>query len=156
MPDGSNSNLAEVSGDLYLRGRSVICPALFCPDIRRERLLHTARDVLPFIKQEHFDMTEWKCGSVCCAFGAEADTKYAHERGLRLVYAKRIFSMQESNAIPVLVEGEETYDRIWAAMQYYGITENVADWLFGPEWYQLPTTTAIVIHRIEEVLEANS
>lgn len=89
--------------------------------MNRERLEHTARKVLPFLDPKKFYMGTWRdkrrCGTVCCAFGAEALSPYGQQQGL---------SWGNGMATPYF----NGYSEVSAAMYYYEIDYETACWLF--------------------------
>jgi hypothetical protein len=122
--------------------------------MNRKRLMHTAREVLPYIKPEKFCMGTWKCQTAACAFGHECMTVEARKAGLRLVHEG------DGDYCPTLGEAEG----MKAAAAYYDISEEDACWLFDPYSYRIPpwgvgecVTTeeidpAMVVIRIETLL----
>lgn len=116
-----------------------------------------------------FDMSRWisqrrNCGTAACALGHAALDPWMQEQGLHLVIGlRRISTVEQYNAwakecpvdaafmtLPVfgLASG---YD---AAIDFFGITDAAASYLFDPSWYpgadDIPL--AAVIARVDEVI----
>jgi len=114
--------------------------------MNRHRLEHTAREVLPFVEPERFDMTEWQCGSTACAFGHECLSPFGKENGLRLV-------MSAPGWFRPTFDNEDGYK---AVVAYYEISQTEARWIFSRLQYESPNPRpAEVAERIESLLACN-
>ncbi len=92
--------------------------------MNRKRLMHTAREVLPFVEPEKLQMSSWVCGTSACAFGHECLSEAGRKAGLRLV-----------SVGPYREPAFRGHNNIHAAASYYGIDLDTALWLFSPEAY---------------------
>lgn len=118
--------------------------------MNRERLEHTAREVLPYVKDEDFRMAVWACQTAACAFGSEALSKYGRKNGLCVM---RSASPHERGEVWL---GD--LNGLAAVESYYGIDKTTAFWIVDPNaydelgWDSDQITPAMVAERIESLL----
>ena len=112
--------------------------------MNKERLLRLARDILPNVPEENFDLGTWKCGTSACAVGWAAADPQFNEEGFKL--DKQSKGPLASFIFMPWYEGLGG----WSAVEkFFGIDFDQAQNLFSDEAYG-SATKAHVIQRIEE------
>lgn len=115
-------------------------------------------------KHKHFDIAEWacnvsergeaKCGTVACALGWEATTRYAHTRGLEL---RVLHTMVLDRSAEVIYEDEDgrLVGGMSAAASYFDIEFDTACLLFDCAYTsdERDTTPMNVIDRVSYLLK---
>ena len=116
--------------------------------MNKERLLRLARDILPNVPEENFDLGMWKCGTSACAVGWAACDPQFNKEGFRL---------QEFSNHRFQPYYEISECRSWEAVErFFELRNKDAEYLFSGEAYRSAAycywsaTKKQVIERIEE------
>ncbi len=137
--------------------------------MNRKNVLHIISTLEKVIERDkkdrghsHFDMGHWvqwegkpgeiTCGTTACALGWEATTRYANKRGLRL---------DDREGYSSEVDFEDPEDACHyafgsaAGAEYLNIDNQIANWLFLPEYYSggVNTKPKHVIKRLQRLLK---
>ena len=114
--------------------------------MNRRRLEHTAREVLPYLHDDEFEMSVWACQTAACAFGSEALSKYGKENGLTVKRTK------DPNEFAGFIRYRGKIGCTAAAL-YYDISGADASWLFAAWSYTAEIVTPVMVaERIESLL----
>jgi len=120
------------------------------------RLAELVDVVLPQIKDEEFDLTVYKCGTVACAVGHACFHPPFQEAGLALSYYDVGYTPYPmvQGSTGVMFQGSTG---VGAVMKFFNLTEEEVDRLFFPHTYpdQVKTTKGEVMQRIRELLATN-
>lgn len=129
----------------------------------RDRLEYLAREILPYVDEEHFNMSEWagdcpnSCGTAACAAGHHALSANGHKQGFKMYIARN--SLGEIYDSFIMYKNHEGID---ACVLFYDISKDDAFELFDPGCYWGPEReggnipAAVVAARIESLLAAES
>jgi len=112
------------------------------------RLAELVDVVLPQIKDEEFDLTAYKCGTVACAVGHACFHPPFQEAGLALSYYDVGYTPYP------MFQGSTG---VKAVKEFFNLTEKEVDRLFFPDTYpdQVKTTKGEVMQRIRKLLATN-
>ena len=108
--------------------------------MRTDRLKYLAREILPYVKPEKFDMGIWKCRTAACAFGYMCVSPRGQRDGLSLS------AFREPKY--------KGYMEFKAAVVYFEIDSELASWLFTEQYDNggSPDEPVDVAVRIETLL----
>ena len=113
--------------------------------MNKERLLRLARDILPNVPEEKFNLKTWKCGSAACAVGWAASDPQFKKEGFKLYSG--LFGPDDNRQVFTPSYGDLGG---WSAVEkFFGIDFDHAQYLFSDEAYG-SATKEHVIQRIEE------
>ncbi len=116
--------------------------------MRLDRLKYLAREVLPYVEPEKFDMGVWHCNTAACAFGHMAMSKRGKTDGLRI----SIYGEIEFGGVIDIQAAEEYFeiDSDTSVRLFLDSAEHIA----GNDWRSL--TAADVASKIESLIAAES